>query len=225
MEREGAGTAELQCSVCCGTGHRKRSCAILGMFLHDKLRAKADAVDLIFRCLWRSTRDKICRDKFMRYGIMGADYGGWCGLDKLGWMDSETREKVMLTLSCDSFVWDAKFSPDGSTIVAVDGGSRTHGIKIFSAETGDLLSALNCTSVCAVDFSPDGKLIAAGFQSGNILLLDPVTCQVKLSLKPLGNLSNRAFGRGRSKKHWHVHLAFILRVLLCCMYVQDNIIP
>ena len=61
----------LQCLICGERGHRKQTCKILGAFLHDRLKAQADVVDLILRRLCEFSWNKIRFDQILTCASFG----------------------------------------------------------------------------------------------------------------------------------------------------------
>jgi sugar lactone lactonase YvrE len=89
------------------------------------------------------------------------------------WDDERIR---FSPFSHSSAIWAVAFSPDGKSVIS---GSRDSKIKLWSAESGDLLKTfLPQRSAISVAFSPDGNIIATGSESGKITLLDVASTDI-----------------------------------------------
>ncbi|QDU43841.1 WD domain, G-beta repeat [Symmachiella dynata] len=85
----------------------------------------------------------------------------------------------------DSWVFKTVFSPDGSQLACAAGGN----IALWDTNHGKLLRTLSLQKepvapLIAMDFSPDGKMLAAPRDDGSIGLFDYRTGKLLKSLKP-----------------------------------------
>ncbi len=74
-------------------------------------------------------------------------------------------------------MWRLKFSPDGRRLATASGDSNSTSARVWNAETGvEIFSLVGHTArVRAIDFSPDGKLLATGSRDGSIRLWNAET--------------------------------------------------
>ena len=130
------------CHLCGGTGHGTSTCVILGTFLHAKLNAKVDVVDLVMRfvCEWGTIvfdDDVNCLSYAPRGDVLciGAKGGS------IQVFDVQTGEKI-LTLSGNLPVNDVAFSPDSKFIAACDGKdlSIQGNVRLYDTSTGEAKS-------------------------------------------------------------------------------------
>jgi TIR domain/WD domain, G-beta repeat len=90
-------------------------------------------------------------------------------------------------------IYDAKFSPDGTRIVA---GSDDNNVKIFDATTGQLLQTLIGHSdwVCSVQYDGIGARIVSGSRDGTAKIWNAGTGEVLLTLSDhIGSVHSVAF--------------------------------
>ncbi len=88
--------------------------------------------------------------------------------------DMDTSQILgILAIPEESYVYSVAFSPDGQ-LLASGGTGNDYGIRLWSADTGQLLAILegHTEPVLSVAFSPDSQLLASASWDGTILLWD-----------------------------------------------------
>ncbi|KAJ6473411.1 hypothetical protein C8R47DRAFT_719494 [Mycena vitilis] len=71
-----------------------------------------------------------------------------------------------------SYVWCVVFSPDGGRLLSASGGSTdNNSIRLWNAQSGEMVWNADSSSSSVVAFSSNGRYIAAALQSDNVISL------------------------------------------------------
>ncbi len=101
--------------------------------------------------------------------------GGEDGTVKLQEIPNAAPPELRLDLrGQQGWVWDVAFSSDGKTLASASGDGN---VRLWSAETGDLLATLggHTSAVSQVAFAPRGPQIASASWDGTVCTYDPTT--------------------------------------------------
>ena len=115
--------------------------------------------------------------------------GSWDNLVKIWQRDSAGTFNYQCTLTVDSPVYSVAFAPSGETMAV---GLQDGNVLLVDVATVAVKRSLRGDKqINCVAFSPNGKILAVGdgglVESGNVLLYDPTTGEVKSTLSGHSN--------------------------------------